>query len=182
MKRSFAILLCGTAVAATALPACLACNDIGCAGGFEWTARAADEGALTPGTYEVSIALEDDRYTLTCEIGDTFGESDCTEPAHVEGDVDYSVSFSITQLDETEWDPEQPVGGFFMVAVDTSESGRDGLFSANRGPTQVTIEVSDMAGPLIDESYDVEYERDDDYRGDPRCGYCDLTEERTATW
>lgn len=169
-------------MAAAALPACLACNDIGCAGGFEWTARADTASALAPGSYDVTIMLEDDRYTLTCEVADTFGDSDCTEPAHVDGGVDYNVTFSITQLDETEWDPQQPVGGFYLAAVDTTDSDADGSFSANRGPTEVTIEISGEDGTLIDEAYTVEYQRDDDYRGDPRCGYCDSTEERMATW
>jgi hypothetical protein len=33
--------------------------------------------------------------------------------------------------------------------------------------------------PFFEVAYQVTYVRDDDYRGDERCGYCDELEQRT---
>lgn len=182
MNKPLAWILLATGVSAAALPACLACNDIGCGGGFEWEAHADDGSALVPGTYVATITLEQSVYEVTCEIAATFGESDCTEPEQLEGSVEYIVDLSMLQTDPDEWDPDSPVGGLSLYALDRSQSRDDESYSANRGPRLVEIEVVRGDTVLIDEHYDVTYERDDDYRGDPRCGYCDILEERSATW
>jgi hypothetical protein len=36
--------------------------------------------------------------------------------------------------------------------------------------------------PLLDESYELAYQRDDDFRGNERCGFCDELESREATF
>lgn len=177
-----ALILLPIGALGVALPACLACNDIGCGGGFEWNANAEDGSALEPGTYEVTLTLEDNTYEVTCEIAEAMKDSDCTSPVQSEGDVLFSITFDINQHDPGDWNPDSPVGSFYLSAVDTSGSDPKGGYSENRGPTFVAIEISSEAGPLLDESYDVTYVRDDDYRGDPRCGFCDEVEEREATW
>ena len=177
-----ALILVPVGALGVVLPACLACNDIGCAGGFEWTAGAQDGTALEPGTYEVTLTLEDDTYEVTCEVAEKMKDSNCSEPSHTEGEVDYSLTLDIQQHDPGDWNPDSPVGGFYLSAVDASGGDPDGSYSENRGPTLVAIEIVSDGDTLIDESYDVTYERNEDYRGDPRCGFCDEVEEREANW
>jgi hypothetical protein len=164
------------------LHGCLACNDIGCGGGFSWTARAADGAALAPGAYTLTILLEESRYALTCTVTDMVGGSDCTMPEAVEGDGTFTVDVSLAHANDHDWTPELPAGGFYLRAADYSDSSDDGSYTGVRGPTRVEIDITRDDQPFLSETYDVEYQRDDDFRGDERCGYCDSEEQREASW
>jgi hypothetical protein len=163
---------------ATTGPACLACNDIGCDGGFEWSGRAGDNSGLVPGLYSFDITLDGSRFTLDCTVAETIGESDCGEPTQVEGDAGFDLYMDLSQVDPEEFDPSGPAGGFYLRAFDDSESDESGRFTATRGPQQVHITALYGGMPLIDVDYEITYERDDDYRGDERCGYCDERQAR----
>jgi hypothetical protein len=182
MKPAIALLALGCF--ASALPACvLACDAVGCGGGFSWSARAEDGSALPPGIYAVSITLEGNRYTSTCAITEHYGESECSELSRVEGDVDFSVMLQLELQDgEQSWDSQKPVSGFFVDAIDRTESEDSDNFSANRGPTSVSILIELDGTAVIDESYELSYDRNDKFRGDVECGYCDSLEERSAIW
>lgn len=168
------------AVLAAAGPACLACNDIACDGGLEWTARAESEAGASPGRYAFDITLEGSRYTFECTVAASARESACDEPTQVEGDGDFELWMDIQQLDLDEWNPDGPVGGFRVSAFDDSDS--DDVASSTRGPTDARFVVERDGEPLIDERYEITYARSDDFRGDERCGYCDEVEQRDATF
>jgi hypothetical protein len=178
------LLACAALVGVTAATtACiLACNDIGCGGGFEWTGGPAGDMTVAPGTYVFAITLEDDSYEVTCQIAATYEDSDCELPVRVAGEVEWSLDLSLGQADPDVWDPMGPVGSFYLRAADHSGSEPDGSYSETRGPTQVGITISLDGAALTEADYMIEYVRDDDYRGDPACGYCDETEARTHEW
>lgn len=184
MTRATLVLTCACLVAAaTATTACiLACNDIGCAGGFEWDATPQSGDPVSPGAYSFEITLEDDVFTVDCTVAATYADSSCAEPVHVSGTIDYIVSLSLQQVDPDNWDPMAPIGGFNLYAADTTGSDDSGNYSVTRGPTQVAIAVTVDDAPLFDVDYALEYVRDDDYRGDPACGYCDETQSREHQW
>jgi hypothetical protein len=178
------LLVCAAMIGiAGAAPACIhACNDIGCGGGFEWTGGPAEGASVAPGTWVFTITLEEDSYTIECQIAATYADSDCAEPIHVSGDIEYSLDLSLAQIDPDVWDPMSPVGGFYLRAADSSGSEPDGSYSETRGPTAVSIAIALDGAPVTEVDYMLEYVRDDAYRGDPSCGFCDETEERTHEW
>ena len=157
---------------------CLACNEPGCAGGFSWYANPAAGEAVAPGTYSFDVVVEEDRYQIECQIADTFGNSDCKPPVHAAGSVDYNISFSFGQLDPENWNPDDGVSGFDMRISDTTGSDSSGSYNETRGPEQVAITATLEGTPLFDVDYELEYERDENYYGDERCGFCDSSEVR----
>jgi hypothetical protein len=177
--------------------ACVPCNDIGCAGGFEWTGSRTDEAPLTPGAYVFTVGLEDDVFEVTCTVGPSYETSDCELPVHVTGDIEWNLEISLSMAandggdsdggdgdgdGDGTWDPTAPVVGFYLRASDTSGSDADGSYSETRGPTEVDIAVTLDDAELFGVEYDVEYVRDDDYRGDPSCGFCDESQSRSFSW
>lgn len=183
MRLSKPILALISAVAVGALStACIvACNDIACNGGLEWTGRAA-EGVLTPGAYSVELTVEDDVYTIDCQLTESYADSECEAPVHVSGEVDYIVDFSFGQFEPESWDPQDPPADFYLYVVDRSEDEPSGVFHQVRGPTSVAIHIEHEGATLVDESYELEYERDEEFWGDPQCGYCDLSVTRESMW
>jgi hypothetical protein len=165
----------GGMVVSLVLHGCLACNELGCTGGFAWEARPRGSTPLEAGTYEVEILLDDTHFSTTCTVADTFGASDCT----ILDEGDWHVAFELSQLDPNEWMPEDPAGGFRLRASQFVEDGRR---TSTRGPRHVEIEITLDGAPLVFTTYDVEYERDEDFYGDERCGFCDLEEERRSTF
>jgi hypothetical protein len=161
-------------VASAVLHGCLFCTEEGCAGGFAWEARPRDGMGLQPGLYEVEIVLDDDSFTTTCTIADTYGDSECT----FIDEGEWFVSFDLQQLDRNEWMPEDPPGGFDLRASQMVEDGRK---SSTRGPARVEIEITRDGANVITTAYDVEYVRDEDFWGDERCGFCDLEQRRAST-
>jgi hypothetical protein len=164
---------------AAAGPACLACNEIACGGGLDWSAHIEGSVGLLPGTYAFDITLEGSSYSAECTVAASVGESECSEPTKVDGDDDFTVTLDVSQLDPNDWNPEGPTGGFYLSAADRSDS--DDVSSSTRGPTEVQIVVLHDDQPLLDESYDITYDRDEEFRGNERCGYCDNLEMREAT-
>lgn len=160
-------------------PACLACDEIACGGGLEWTARTEGNAGLVPGAYELQITLEGSSYTVECTVADTWSDSDCGEPVQVGGAVDFDVRLDLQQVESEDWNPDGPAGGFYLDAADRSDS--DDVASSTRGPTEVQIVVLHDGQPLLDESYELTYERNEDFRGNERCGYCDEREFVEAT-
>jgi hypothetical protein len=175
-------LLAGTlgSTLAGLAPACLTCNDIGCGGGFEWTGQPTGGETLTPGTYRITVTLEENEYEVECVIAATYGDSDCAQPVRIRGAVDYTLAIDFGQADPDNWDPMDPVSNLYLTAADTS--GSDDTSSETRGPTSVSIAITLDDTPLTTIDYDVEYVRDNAYRGDPACGFCDEIESRTHEW
>ena len=177
LRAAAAALALGSLAAAG--PACLACNEIACGGGLDWSARTDDGAGLLPGAYTFDITLESSSYTIECTLTEKVGESECGEPNKVSGDVDFDLSFDVSQLDPDEWNPDGPAGGFHLHAAEHTD---DGTESSTRGPTEVQIDVFHDGAPLLSESYEITYERNDAFRGDERCGFCDELETREASF
>jgi hypothetical protein len=184
MTRATLLLTCAcfTATVAATTACILACNDIGCAGGFEWIATPQAGGPVIPGAYALEITLEDDVFTVDCTVAATYADSSCAEPVHVSGAIDYILNLSLQQIDPNNWDPTAPIGGFNLYAADTTGSHPSASYSATRGPTAVSIVVTLDDAPLTSVDYELEYVRDTEYRGDPACGYCDQTQSREHQW
>jgi hypothetical protein len=184
MIRTTLLLTCAclAATAAVTTACILACNDIGCAGGFEWTAAPEGGEPVSPGAYAFEITLEDDVFTVDCTVAETYADSSCAEPVHVTGTIDYIVNLSVQQVDPDHWDPMDPIESFHLYAADTTGSDATGSYSETRGPTEVSIVVTLDEAPLTSVDYELEYVRNDDYRGDPACGFCDETQSRKHQW
>lgn len=176
--RAAAAALALASLAATG-PACLACDEIACDGGLEWSARVEGGAALQPGSYAFDVTLDGSRYTFECTVAASAGESTCDEPTKVEGSVDFELMVDINHVDADESSPADPVGGFWLFAYDDSDS--TDVASSTRGPTDVRLVVEHDGQPLLDESYAVSYTRSDEFRGNERCGYCDSLESREST-
>ena len=162
-------LLLGAGAAVILPTGCLACNDIGCNSGFTWSASSADETPLSAGEYLLSITLDGGVYEVTCTVlADGEGQSSCTGPS-APADAPFSLDVGFIG------GFEQPPTGFHLSAI--ADDGDGGY-----GPETVEIAVSQTGVPLFTIAYALEYEVDDDYRGDPACGSCQLQEERDYTW
>lgn len=154
----------------------LACEGITCfanqcVGGLEWYAEA-DGDALLPGSYAFEATLDGTRVGFECTIADTLGASECTAPVVLEGDGDFETEVSLRAVQEGFQDPNDQVGSIVFHAY---EPVADGV----RGPDDVHIEGTRDGQPIVDETYALTYERDENYHGDERCGFCDLTQTRT---
>jgi len=158
---------------------CLSCIEPGCGGGFEWNATPADGEAVPPGRYRFEITLEGDMFVVECDIAETYGDSDCGES---EGDADWNLSLSRGQANPDDWNPDDPVSDFYLRASDTSGSDPDGSYNETRGPTSVSIVVTRDDAALTEVDYTLMYDRDDNYYGDERCGFCESQEVRDHTF
>ncbi|MEM6993729.1 MAG: hypothetical protein AAF721_24660 [Myxococcota bacterium] len=174
--------VCLTFGAGALVSGCLACNDIGCAGGLQWTATAEDDSPLPPGAYRFELTLESTAYVAECTVGETVGDSTCGDVTRADGEQDFSVTLSLAHLDPDEWDPDAAAGGFYLMAVDSSGSSPDGSYSEHRGPESVGLVVLRDGEPFLQDAFEIEYARDEAYRGDDRCGFCDEQELRASTW
>ena len=155
---------------------CRMCHDIGCAGGFEWNARAVDSSPLAPGDYQLEALLDGAVFKVKCTVvPPSEGQSTCAEPSIPEG-AEYELVMGLQQvLDGEDWLPAQ---GFTLVAINNSADGGRSV----EGPRTVQITVMRDDAPFLNVDYDVEYERVEDYYGDPSCGYCELEQSRIYEW
>lgn len=178
------LLLSCAACFSAAVVACgfAPCNEIACVGGFEWTGRVADGGTLSAGTYVVALDIEAESYTIECTIAATIKDSKCGEAKRASGEIDWTIDVSLSQVDSEEWDPASPVTGFFLRVADLTGSEPDGSYSQTRGPTDVAIAIRREDEVVTEIDYTLEYERDDEYRGNKRCGFCDELVDRTHEW
>jgi hypothetical protein len=154
---------------------CVSCWDNGCGGGFLWRGHTEGQQPLPAGTYGFRIVLEGSVYAAECDIAETLVDSECSRAELVEGD-EFFVRAGRIQLEEGDWKPDSPVGGF-TVSAEQHVEHRYG--PSVRGPTEVGIQITYEDHTLLSVDHDVEYERDHDVHGDPRCGYCDEKQERS---
>jgi hypothetical protein len=165
-------------VAGTFTAGCMMCKDIACSGGFEWEATPADGVAVAPGAYHVAIELDDVLYEFDCTITERARESECIGPADENADeFEVAIDLQSRQTSE-EWDPDAPVGSISVDAL--ALEGDDER--TTRGPRDVLIVLDRDGTELVEVGYDIEYERDEDFYGDERCGFCDLLEAREVVW
>lgn len=165
----------GTTVSAAS---CMICNDIGCGGGFEWSTQPIDEGVIAPGEYQVAIELDDVLYEFDCTLTEMARESECFGPADEDAD-EFEIDIHIQSRQTTdEWNRDAPVGGIDVRAW--AFEGKDER--STRGPRDVHILIERDGAVLVDVPYDIEYDRDEDFYGNERCGYCDQLESRETVW
>lgn len=144
-----------------------------CVEAFTWEARSSDGGALPPGTYAFEAELDGTRLGFSCTIAETMGASACDTPVVLEGDGDFDVALGLRTVTDGFQDPSDQVGRIELSASEHVEGGVT-------GPKDVHITATRDGQPVVDESYAVTYERDEDYHGDERCGFCDGSETRTV--
>jgi hypothetical protein len=157
---------------------CLFCTDIACSGGFAWDAKPADDGVVAPGSYRFAIELDDGMYTIECTVAERARESECVGPSAEDAD-EFELDIElVSRQTSDEWDRDAPVGGFVVRAW--ASEGEDER--STRGPQAVHIDLERDGDLLVDSTYDIDYERDEDFYGNERCGFCDLQESRVATW
>jgi hypothetical protein len=176
-SRRLSRVALGLGLWAASAAGCQVCNDIACGGGFEWNAETADGSGLAAGSYAFDITLDGSRYAVDCTIAATVGQSSCSEPTRVDGDGTFNILFQLSHTGN-DWNPEGPADGFHLRAADRSGSDPDGSYSETRGPAQVVVVVQHDGQPFLEAEYAVTYVRDDEYRGDERCGYCDELQTR----
>lgn len=153
------------------------CYDNECVGGLEWTATTADEMALRPGPYELRLDLEGDELTVACTVADD-GTGSCGEPIQTTGDRDFRVRvvwFGEMTATVDGMGSMVTRHGIAIIANEHVEGG-------TRGPTDVSLALYHEGAVVIEESYALDYERDETYHGDERCGFCDSTETRSSTF
>jgi hypothetical protein len=140
--------------------------DVPCNGGLEWTARALDSSPLPPGQYRLEVDLDGATFVTECTVvPEAEGPSTCTDPTIPAGSESYFFTLGVEQQ------------GFEMSAGRMYDDR-----TSVEGPQSVAIVVTHDDAPFFDVEYELEYERDEEYRGDPRCGYCDLQESRLYEW
>jgi hypothetical protein len=169
-----------TAFATAVLPACVACNDIACEGGFIWSANTNDDLPLPPGEYQIRVQAEDSTLRYTCDVNANYEDSLCAGPWLIDGEDVFTVRVGLEQAGAGSLDPEGPVTGFEVIVVDESESSTDGNYVALRGPEEIDILLEFKSEALANHDYAPNYVRSDAFFGDPRCGYCDERESRSV--
>jgi hypothetical protein len=173
-RRSWGLAL----VAGLFASAPLACDSINCqanqcAGGLEWYAQAEGGGALLPGSYAFEAVLDGTRVGFACTIADTVAATVCDVPVVLEGDGAFEVEVGVRGVQQGFQQPSDHVG---RIVLRANESVSGGV----RGPEAVHIVGTRDGEAIVDVTYELAYERDENYHGDERCGFCDLTETRTA--
>lgn len=153
------------------------CTDNECVGGLEWTATTQGGQSLLPGDYWLQVELEGgDRFTIECAVADD-GTAQCDAPIQTDGARDFRVG--------VEWFGENTVHADPMTTVTTygiRVTARERVDGGIRGPTTAVLTLSHDGAVLIEDEYSLEYDRDERYHGDERCGFCDLTQVRETTW
>lgn len=158
---------------------CVACDAIGCVGGYSGTARAADDSTLAPGTYTLVVELEGTRHELQCTIAEGgLADSRCDETVPSTDEFELSVELQSRQAGTT-WDRHAPIEALVIRAWADDDDGTNG---STRGPTEVGVELRQGDRVMLSSHDEIEYERDEDFYGDERCGYCDLEQARDMTW
>lgn len=158
-----------------ALPASSGCSTVcnlgpACDGGLHWVGRRASGEHLELGTYDLEVTLESDRYRVSCEVA----SGECTPAMFVEGDDRWVLA--VVVVDATT-DGGSGAGPGSLELTAASHDGDD-----VRGPESAAVIVSMDATTLVDETYQIAYERDPEFWGDPDCGACDSRESRAAEW
>ncbi|HWB73332.1 MAG TPA: hypothetical protein VG755_00225 [Nannocystaceae bacterium] len=180
MKKSpLAVALLALALGGTITTvSCVMCNDIGCIGGLEWEASPLEGGAMMPGSYDLVLELDGGSYHFDCTVTELARESECSGPAD-DDDDEFELSIDLTSYQTTEeWDRDAPAGKL-LVQVWAFEGDEQ---RSTRGPRDVHIVLARDDRMLVDTTYDIDYERDEDFYGDEKCGFCDLQEQRANHW
>lgn len=173
----FAVAVLALAATITAA-SCVMCNDIGCIGGLQWEARPLEGGAMVPGSYALVLELDDGSYHFDCTVTELARESECIRSAD-DDDDEFDLMIHVSSYQATqEWNRDAPAAGF-AVQVWAFEGDED---RSIRGPRDVHIVLARDDRMLVDTTYDIHYERDEDFYGDERCGFCDLQEQRENHW
>jgi hypothetical protein len=149
---------------------CVTCNSIACASGLQWVAEPEDGSPLAAGDYQLSVTLDGTTYEVTCTVAEPdVGPSECTvAPANGRFAVEVWLNS----------DNDGVVRGFYLYAVDSSATARTG----GLGPETVEITASFAGTPLFAVDHEVEYEVQENYWGDPRCGACEMQESYFYAW
>ena len=176
LARSATIALALGSLASAA--SCMVCNEIACGGGFEWQATPEDDTPVVPGAYRLAIELDDVLYEFDCTITERARESECVGPADESAD-EFEIDIEMLSRQTTEeWDRDAPVGSIMVNAW--AFEGEDDR--STRGPRDIHIVLERDGATLVDVPYAIEYDRDEDFFGNERCGFCDQLESRTKLW
>lgn len=159
------------------------CNEVGCDGGFEWSANPADGTTIVPGAYRLDIVLEGTHHQILCTIAAGLRDSECGEATVLDGDGDFALFVNLVprQAGDT-WDPDAPVESLRLTMADHGDWDDDDRSQSVRGPTEIDITLSLGARVLLEAEFTPRYERDEDFWGDRRCGFCDLREDGASRW
>lgn len=148
------------------------CYDIGCVGGFRLKASYKDNSPLTKGEYIVHLTVEKYKFDVKCEITDLSEKIACEFIKNMPEDWLILVMMNSEYVD----DIKKGYTEIYISIADASDSHGD--FSAITGPDFVQINIENSGKIIGEGTYHPEYDRDYDYFGDERCGYCDsLVEE-----
>lgn len=151
----------------------ITCSSNQCAEGLEWYAQTDGGGALIPGTYVFEASLDGTIVGFSCTIADALGDSECDAPMVLEGDGDFEVELGLRGVMEGFQQPSDHVGRIVLNAYENVSGGV-------RGPEAVHIVGTRDGQPIVDVTYEMTYERDENYHGDERCGFCDIRETRSS--
>jgi hypothetical protein len=159
------------------------CNEPACVGGLAWTAAPADGATIRPGEYRLDILLEGTPHAIVCTIAASLRDSECSAAVTPDGmsDFDLSVDLAPRQVGDT-WDPDAPVEAMRITMADHSDFDDDDRSQSVRGPEEVDVTLTLEGRVLLQESFAPEYERDENFYGDERCGYCDEQVEEASSW
>ncbi len=156
------------------------CNDNGCEGSLSWTATTADEMPMVAGEYTLEVELEGDRFSIDCSVADD-GSGQCGSPVQTAGDRNFELrvdwfgehTFTMGQMDGTNTMVTQH--GIHLMVVEHVEKGV-------RGPSTVMLTLARGPEVVLEDGHALEYERDETFHGDERCGFCDLPQSRETTF
>lgn len=159
---------------------CHNCNLIGCTGGFELYVTTEDGTSITEGEYTVTFNVEDDNFKVVCSTDPADNINYCAEFSNIPDNLSLLPIPEFADLSpEKNGSDMHMVGFLFKIVYFENSEYEEG--ESVRGPTSVSVKVEFEGNVIAQADYSPEYERDNDYFGDPKCGYCDSAVEETLT-
>jgi hypothetical protein len=158
------------------------CNEIACDGGFEWTATPADGSTIVPGQYRIELVIEGTTHVVECAIAAGLRDSECGEAVVTDGEELFVWAHLDSRQSSETWDPEAPIEALRVSIADHGDWEDDDRSQSVRGPEEIAITLSLGDRVLLEDEFAPQYERDEDFWGDKRCGYCDEREDGSSQW
>jgi hypothetical protein len=153
---------------------------IGCTGGFELYVATEDGTSITEGEYTFNFNVEGEEFEIVCSTDPADNINYWAELSNIPDDLSLLPIPEFVDLSPEKNGSDVHLIGFYFK-ISYHEPGEvDNSYSV-RGPESVSVKVEFEGNVIAQEDYLPEYERDNDYFGDPKCGYCDSAVEETLT-
>ena len=172
-----AVLVCLTIFCS----ACLMCEDQGCEGGFILSAAPLNGEALPVGAYRLMVSVESQEFEVQCTVNEDADTSFCEHNPDLPKEWNYVFSVHSTNI-LPEDNSSASIATQFHVSIYHIEESKikNNIYETSyTGPSHVTLRIEFNGTTIGNSDFSPSYTRDNDYRGDDRCGYCDTSNAET---